>query len=288
MSHQHHERNVTTFPFHKAMPLADITATPECQPRAKINEDLVKEYEEAMLRNASFPPLKVCFDGKDYWLYDGYHRRLAAIKAKRDTFPVEVTDGTHRDAILLSLQQNAVHGLRRTNADKRRAVETLLNDHEWSQWSNREIARQAAVEHKLVNRLRDSISGAKPQIDQAPRTATRQGKVYTINTANNFMQVSCKFGDQMSDFLTFKPSVLYALAAPSNRPPPSAARNRSEVGSSSTTRQATARQETLTALVRPGKGIVNGGGLLECGKQRGNLKKRSENEPKTFPELFRE
>ena len=34
-----------------------------------------------------------------------------------------------------------------TNADKRRAVETLLNDAEWATWSDREIARQCGVHH---------------------------------------------------------------------------------------------------------------------------------------------
>lgn len=33
--------------------------------------------------------------------------------------------------------------------------------------------------------------------------------------ANNFMQVATRFGGQMSDYLTFKPTILYALAAPS-------------------------------------------------------------------------
>ena len=33
--------------------------------------------------------------------------------------------------------------------------------------------------------------------------------------ANNFMQVATRFGGGMSDYLTFKPTVLYALAAPS-------------------------------------------------------------------------
>ena len=33
------------------------------------------------------------------------------------------------------------HGLRRSNADKRRAVLTLLNNEEWAKWSAREIAK---------------------------------------------------------------------------------------------------------------------------------------------------
>jgi hypothetical protein len=39
-----------------------------------------------------------------------------------------------------SVSANAPHGLRRTNADKRRAVVRLLEDTEWSQWADREIA----------------------------------------------------------------------------------------------------------------------------------------------------
>jgi hypothetical protein len=38
---------------------------------------------------------------------------------------------------------NAIHGKRRTNQDKRRAVMTLLEDDEWKAWSNHEIARDS-------------------------------------------------------------------------------------------------------------------------------------------------
>ena len=40
--------------------------------------------------------------------------------------------------------------------DKRRAVMTLLNDPEWSAWSDREIARQCRVSDKTVGHLRNS------------------------------------------------------------------------------------------------------------------------------------
>jgi hypothetical protein len=46
----------------------------------------------------------------------------------------------------------------RTNEDKRRAVMTLLGDEEWSQWSNREIARRCGVHHDLVGSLRSSLA----------------------------------------------------------------------------------------------------------------------------------
>ena len=59
-----------------------------------------------------------------------------------------------RDAILYSVGANAAHGLRRTQEDKRRAVELLLRDDEWSKKSNRWIADACRVDHKTVSKLR--------------------------------------------------------------------------------------------------------------------------------------
>jgi hypothetical protein len=42
--------------------------------------------------------------------------------------------------VLYTVGANATHGLRRSNADKRRAVSMLLDDPEWAQWSNLAIA----------------------------------------------------------------------------------------------------------------------------------------------------
>jgi hypothetical protein len=60
--------------------------------------------------------------------------------------------------VLYSVGANAHHGLRRTNADKRRAVEMLLRDEEWRGWSDREIARRCAVTHPFVGKIRDELS----------------------------------------------------------------------------------------------------------------------------------
>jgi hypothetical protein len=57
---------------------------------------------------------------------------------------------------------NSTHGLRRTNADKRRAALTLLQDAEWQGWSNREIARQCGVTHAFVAKLRRELVEEPP------------------------------------------------------------------------------------------------------------------------------
>src|SRR4051794_18625155 len=79
-------------------------------------------------------PVTVYDDGERYWLVDGFHRIAAAAILGHDTIACDVRPGTLRDAVAHAVGANAAHGLRRTNDDKRRAVETLLRDPEWSRW----------------------------------------------------------------------------------------------------------------------------------------------------------
>src|SRR6185312_13903179 len=51
----------------------------------------------------------------------------------------------------------------------RRAVITLLNDEEWSGWSDREIARRCAVDNSTVSRIRSSLrEGASLELSLTP------------------------------------------------------------------------------------------------------------------------
>ncbi len=63
---------------------------------------------------------------------------------------------------------------------KRRAVERMLRDEEWAQWSNVEIARRCAVSESLVRSM-------KPIFvlnEDSERKVTRNGTAYTQNTAH--------------------------------------------------------------------------------------------------------
>lgn len=120
------------------------------QSRASINDVTVADYAADMERGEVFPPVVVFHDGKHYWLADGFHRVLAARLNKWTEIPADIRQGTRRDAVLFSVGANAQHGLRRTNEDKRRAVETLLSDKEWRGWSDNAIAKQCGVDHKTV------------------------------------------------------------------------------------------------------------------------------------------
>ena len=76
----------------------------------------------------------------------------------------------------------ATHGTRRTNADKRRSIETLLSDLEWSKWSNEEVARRCAVSHTLVGTMKHSLS--TDESDNRSTYIDRYGRQTTMATSN--------------------------------------------------------------------------------------------------------
>jgi hypothetical protein len=156
------------------------------QPRDHINVDVAKRYADDLVDGATFPPVTVFFDGADYWLADGYHRVTAYGSLGLAEVPVDLRQGTRRDAVLYSVGANATHGYPRSNDDKRQAVMTLLRDDEWSQWSAREIARRCAVSVDFAARLKNQHEASLSSNDSDPpavRTyTTKHGTVTTMKT----------------------------------------------------------------------------------------------------------
>lgn len=162
------------------LPLSAIRVDGGTQSRALLQDSIIAEYAAALADGVTFPPVVIFYDGSDHWLADGFHRVRAFAAAGRDTIPADVRQGTRRDAILYSVGANETHGLRRTNDDKRRAVMTLLDDAEWSKWSDREIGRLCRVSHEFVRKLRPLTVN----VDSDERTyTTKHGTTATMNTA---------------------------------------------------------------------------------------------------------
>lgn len=124
------------------------------QMRERINTDAVADYAEAYSNNAKMPPLDVFFDGKEYWLGNGFHRYHAVRKIGWKEVDCTIHKGTLREAILFAAGCNETNGLRRSNADKHAAVTALLNDPEWVQNSLEWIADAAKVSVTLVRDLK--------------------------------------------------------------------------------------------------------------------------------------
>lgn len=156
----------------------------DTQSREHLDAATVEDYAEKMREGETFPAITAFHDGTTFWIADGFHRHAAAVMAAIEEIDVAVQTGGLRDAILFAVGANATHGLRRTNADKRRSVQRLLEDEEWAAWSDREIARRCSVDHKFVGKLRpDLVTGDIPS-DAASRTfTTRHGTVAKMDTA---------------------------------------------------------------------------------------------------------
>lgn len=165
-----------------SLDLSSIIVSRDTQARMQTDWITVNDYAVAMKEGAQFPPIVVFSDGAEYWLADGFHRVEAAKNIELSAIQADVRRGTKRDAVLFACGANAAHGLRRTNADKRRAVETLLRDAEWVKWSDGEIARRCAVSDRFVSGVRKDLSPNSSEIVE--RTVTRNGTTYTQNTAN--------------------------------------------------------------------------------------------------------
>lgn len=141
------------------------------QSRVEINLDAVSDYADAIRSGAEMPAVVVFHDGADYWLADGFHRYHAHKAAEKASILADVQSGTQRDAVFYSLGANRTHGLRRTNADKRKSVAAMVADTEWSQWSDRKIADVCGVSVPFVGALRRPEVAEKQQANRAASAA---------------------------------------------------------------------------------------------------------------------
>jgi hypothetical protein len=142
------------------------------QPRAELLFDVMDDYAEQMRCGVKFPPITVFFDGKDYWLADGFHRLGAHLRAFTDDTPIEaeVLQGSRLDAQWYSFGANKAHGMRRAKGDKERAVSAALDHPRAATLSNGQIAEHCGVSEITVRRYRkrvgvntaDSASGEAP------------------------------------------------------------------------------------------------------------------------------
>lgn len=162
--------------------LAQIRIDGETQSRAEINNEVVAEYAEALTEGEKFPPIIVFFDGASYWLADGFHRRHAHEKIGALDIAAEVRDGTQLAARIFSHGANKSHGLRRTNADKKKAVLGMLRDA--PEWSDNRIAKHVGVHHSTVGEYRRSLANSASDEPQPRTYTTKHGTAAVMNTEN--------------------------------------------------------------------------------------------------------
>ncbi len=164
----------------QSIALKNIRIDGGTQPRVLIDEEAVMRYAEKITGGTLLPPVDIFFDGVNHWLADGFHRYHAGMKLGHLAITAIVHTGTKRDAVLFSVGANDGHGIQRTNADKRKAVTTLLQDEEWNKWADREIARRCGVHHVFVGDVRRSLVIVTSDKDTVTYT-TKHGTESTMN-----------------------------------------------------------------------------------------------------------
>jgi len=141
--------------------IAALTCNKKLQMREGINAETVERYAEA-IREAKgewpFPPIQVVAT----FVVDGWHRLEAAKLCGLKEVPIadhakdlSSEDNRFEAALILSCGANARHGLPRSNADKRKAVITLLEY--FPDKTFRQIAGIAHVSHTFVNQVRRDL-----------------------------------------------------------------------------------------------------------------------------------
>jgi hypothetical protein len=134
------------------------------QARAETSDEVVADYAEKMEAGANFPPV-VAFDtGKGLIVADGIHRVLAARRAGLLYMMTEIRKGTREDALWAAVAANQCHGLRRTNADKARAVAMALAARPGL--SDRAIAEHVGVSNHFVAACRPAPGGNGSHLDK--------------------------------------------------------------------------------------------------------------------------
>ncbi|GAB4428732.1 MAG: hypothetical protein Kow0031_09020 [Anaerolineae bacterium] len=161
------------------------------QSRTEINHDIVAEYQTLMEDGVQFDPASGLEDDSgQLFIWDGSHRGEAARRANLP-LTVRLEPGSREQAEWLALSANQKHGLRRSRADKRLAIQQALRHPNGVSLSDREIARHCGVDHKTVGQIRSELetAGEIPRITE--RVVTREGTTYWQDTGklNNFVPV---------------------------------------------------------------------------------------------------
>lgn len=144
----------------KKFPIEDVVRDASCQSRAIGNAEATDDYAAHLRAGGTLPDIEVFLVNGVPYVVDGFHR-LDAHLAAGVTFvrAVIVGRGTVDEAAWYATGANKSNGLRRTNADKRKAVRNALTNPIGSEQSSRTIADHVGVSDFLVREVREEVEG---------------------------------------------------------------------------------------------------------------------------------
>jgi len=140
----------------KSLPIKDIVTDCKTQQRS-IDDDVVKRYAALMKDGVKFPPVEIITDGKNYFMFDGYHRYFAHLKLNKKYIEANVKEGTPRHAIWLSFSANKENAFPRQAGTAKGIVEKILKDAQWSKMSAKEIANHVGVTKRYIFKIQSAL-----------------------------------------------------------------------------------------------------------------------------------
>ena len=159
---------------------------PQCQARVELQPEAIDEYAERYADGdmSPMPPISIFMVGKRPYVVDGFHRVYGAIKAERGWIDaVIVGEGDLDLARLHATMSNQAHGIRRTAADKERAVRLYLDNPIGGEQSSRQIAKDVGVSHPFVSKVRAEWE-REHDAAQPERRRGSDGKWRPVSTGN--------------------------------------------------------------------------------------------------------
>ena len=164
-----------------SVPINEIRIDGNTQYRMVIDQPTVYNYRDAIKQDDELPLIDVVYDGKDYWLTDGFHRYHAFKLLGIREIQVNCIDGCLRDAQIEALKANCQHGKPLTNEDKRNKVEMALKIEGFDKKTDYEIAKICGVSKPFVAAIRNPIAKEK-QSEAMLKHVAKKAKEIKVNS----------------------------------------------------------------------------------------------------------
>lgn len=146
----------------KEIALAEVRIDGGTQQR-DIDDSVVLRYRALMEDGVEFPAVNIIFDGKSYWLYEGFHRYHANRKLDRKYIEADISEGTRRDAIAFSFKANHDSGFpRQPGVIKAMLIGKIFPDEEWGAMTDEALAAWiGGVTRRHVTKCRNEYEKAQ-------------------------------------------------------------------------------------------------------------------------------
>jgi len=166
----------------KDIPMADICLDVNLQHR-EVSDEVVSRYKALIEDGYKLPPIDVVYDGKAYWLWDGYHRYQSHRKLGKKYICANVEEGSKRDAIHYSFNANSIHGVPRPKGTIEKIMRIIFADGEWSKDTNVAIAKWVVCTEGAVRYFKDKVEAEKA--GKKPNASVKMGNQNPSQTTNS-------------------------------------------------------------------------------------------------------